>query len=93
MEQPPLHPVLRAVVVPGPGGAAAGQAAVRGRVRVRLLVLADGTVAAAEILVSSGDPELDQAARRGLMRWRFLPARRDGVPVDAYLLLWVTFGE
>ncbi|MDR7426440.1 MAG: energy transducer TonB [Armatimonadota bacterium] len=93
VEQPPLHPVLRAVVVPGPGGMAAGQATVRGRVRVRLLVLADGTVAEVEVLISSGDPELDQAARQGLLRWRFLPARRDGVPVDAHLLLWVTFGE
>src|SRR3990170_1306450 len=94
LEQPPLHPVLRATVLPGPGGLpAADQASVRGKVRLRLLIRADGTVARVDVLVSSDDPALDEAARQGLLRWRFAPARRDGVPVDAYLLLWVTFGE
>ena len=94
LEQPALHPVLRATVLPGPGGLpAADQASVRGRVRLRLLIRADGTVARVDVLVSSDDPALDEAAHRGLLRWRFAPARRDGVPIDAYLLLWVTFGE
>jgi len=94
LEQPALHPVLRATVLPGPGGLpAADQASVRGRVRLRLLIRADGTVARVDVLVSSDDPALDEAARQGLLRWRFAPARRDGVPIDAYLLLWVTFGE
>ena len=94
LEQPPLHPVLRATILPGPGGLpAADQASVRGRVRLRLLIRADGTVARVDVLVSSDDPALDEAARQGLLRWRFAPARRDGVPIDAYLLLWVTFGE
>ncbi len=94
LEQPELHPVLRATVLPGPGGLpAADQASVRGRVRLRLLIRADGTVARVDVLVSSDDPALDEAARQGLLRWRFAPARRDGVPIDAYLLLWVTFGE
>ncbi len=94
LEQPQLHPVLRATVLPGPGGlAAADEASVRGRVRVRLLVRADGTVARVDIVVSSGDSSLDEAARQGLLRWHFAPARRDGVPIDAYLLVWVTFAE
>jgi len=89
---PPVHPVLRVTVQPAPDGqTAAGEASVSGRVRVRLLVRADGTVAQVDVLVSSGDPALDAAARDGLLRWRFLPARRDGAPVDSYLLLWVTF--
>ena len=94
LEQPALHPVLRATVLPGPGGLpAADQVSVRGRVRLRLLIRADGTVARVDVLVSSDDPALDEAARQGLLRWRFAPARRDEVPIDAYLLLWVTFGE
>ncbi len=62
-----------------------------GRVRVRLLVRSDGTVASAEVVVSSGDPELDRAALDALGRWRFEPARRDGVPIDSYYLVWVSF--
>ncbi len=94
LEQPALHPVLRATVLPGPGGLpAADQASVLGRVRLRLLIRADGSVAHVDVLVSSDDPALDKAARQGLLRWRFAPARRDGVPIDAYLLLWVTFDE
>src|SRR3990172_7101099 len=94
LEQPALHPVLRVTVLPGPGGLpAADQASVRGRVRLRLLIRADGTVARVDVLVSSDDPALDEAARQGLLRWRFAPARRDEVPIDAYLLLLVTFRE
>ncbi len=94
VEQPPLHPVFRSTVLPGPGGLAAlEEASVKGRVRVRLLIRSDGTVASVEVLISSGDPALDEAARLGLLQWRFAPARRDGVPIDAYLLLWVTFRE
>ncbi len=92
LEQPPLHPVLRATITSGPGGgSAAEEATVRGRVRTRLLVRSDGTVASVEVVVSSGDAALDEAARLGPLRWRFAPATRDGVPIDAYLLLWITF--
>lgn len=62
-----------------------------GRVRLRLLVRADGTVGSVEVLVSSGFPELDRAAADALSRWRFEPATRDGAPTDAYYLVWVTF--
>jgi protein TonB len=81
-------------VLPGPGGLSTlEEVAVRGRLKVRLLVRADGTVGRVEVLITSGDPALDEAARLGLARWRFVPARRDGVPIDAYLVLWVTFRE
>lgn len=92
LEQPPLHPVLRATITSGPGGGSAvEEAAVRGRVKIRLLVRSDGAVASVEVVVSSGDAALDEAARLGPLRWRFAPATRDGVPIDAYLLLWITF--
>lgn len=94
LDQPPLHPVLRATILPRPGsGSAVEEGSVRGRVRVRLLIRSDGAVAIVEVIVSSGNTSLDEAARRGLLRWRFVPATRDGVPIDAYLLIWITFSE
>ncbi|MDR7567590.1 MAG: energy transducer TonB [Armatimonadota bacterium] len=72
----------------------ASEAAIRlqqGRVRVKLLVQVDGTVGTVEVLVSSGVPELDQAAVEALRTWRFEPARQDGTPIPAYYVLWVTF--
>ena len=65
----------------------------RGRLKVRLLVRADGTVGRVDIVMSSGDVVLDQSARDGLLRWRFIPASRGGVPIEAYLSLWVTFSD
>ncbi len=94
LETPPLDPVLRATIIPGPDGqAAAGETSVRGKVRVRLLIRADGTVARVEVLTSSGDSDLDERARRGLLTWRFSPARRDGVPIDSYVVFWVAFRD
>jgi len=60
-------------------------------VRLRLLVRSDGTVGSVEVVVSSGDPEVDRAAVDALSRWRFEPARRDGGPIDSYYFVWVTF--
>jgi len=48
-------------------------------------------VGAVELLVSSGDAELDRAAVAALSGWHFEPARRDGRPVDSYYVVWVTF--
>ncbi|MDQ7827627.1 MAG: energy transducer TonB [Armatimonadota bacterium] len=94
LEAPPLHPLLRGRVTAGPGEVSAlEQVPVRGRLRVRLLVRTDGSVGQAVVVVPSGDPALDRVAVEGLRRWRFAPARRDGVPIEAYLLLWVTFHD
>jgi protein TonB len=85
---------MKAVVTMGPAGTVGlDELSVRGRLRARLLVRADGSVGSVEIIVSSGDLALDGAARRGLLRWRFIPARRNDEPIDAYLALWVTFRE
>ncbi|TMI84527.1 MAG: energy transducer TonB [Bacillati bacterium ANGP1] len=58
---------------------------VEGTVGVRALVLADGTVARVDVSDSSGSAVLDRAAAEAVRRWRFLPATRDGVPIDAYV--------
>jgi TonB family protein len=94
LDEPPLDPVMKASASTTAAGAVGlEEISVRGRLRVKILVRADGTVGGVEVLVSSGDLVLDEAARRGLLRWRFEPARRDGTPIDAYLLLWITFRE
>lgn len=94
LEQPPLDPVMKVDVTMGTGGMhGLEERSARGRLRVRLLVRADGSVGRVDILVSSGDPALDAAARRGLLRWRFIPARADGEPIDAFLSFWVTFHD
>lgn len=88
---PPEHPGLRVVVEAGPGTPYAVGLGLQGRVRIRLLVLADGRVGRVDLLVPSGQPELDRAAVEALGRWRFEPARRGGEPVDSYYLVWVVF--
>lgn len=56
-----------------------------GRVTLRLKVRADGTVADATVLRSSGFPRLDRAARDASLRWRLDPARRGGESVEGAL--------
>ena len=62
-----------------------------GRVVLRILVLADGSVARAEIARSSGQNGLDQAAVMAVWSWQFAPATRDGTPIDAWVLVPVRF--
>lgn len=63
-----------------------------GTVVVRVVVGVDGRVVRASIAQSSGFPRLDDAAlKRALARWRFVPAMRDGSPVEAEREVPVTF--
>jgi protein TonB len=88
----PAYPDTATVVLRrGDLGAGATVAAAEGRVRLRLLVRSDGSVSTVDILVSSGHPDLDRAAVAALARWRFQPATRDRVPIDAYYQVWVVF--
>jgi TonB family protein len=80
------------MVVEGPGlvaGARPEQASAR--VRLRLFVREDGSVGRVDIVVSSGRPELDDAAESAAHGWRFAPARRDGTPIASTVLIWVSF--
>jgi len=63
----------------------------QGRVRLRVTVRADGNVSTVDVLSSTGSAELDAAAVVALSRWRFAPATRDGVPIESYYTLWVSF--
>ena len=52
----------------------------QGRVTVRVLIGTDGSAQKAEIRQSSGFERLDQAALATVLKWRYVPGRRDGVP-------------
>lgn len=62
-----------------------------GTVGVRALVLADGTVGKIEVSISSGSAALDRAAAEAVRGWRFLPATRDGDPIDAYVTVKIRY--
>jgi protein TonB len=51
----------------------------QGRTTVRVLIGADGLPQRAEIAKSSGFSRLDDAALATVMRWRYVPGRRNGV--------------
>lgn len=56
-----------------------------GTVMLRVLVDVDGKPLEVVIETSSGDRELDRAARQQVLdNWRFQPAMQDGHPVQAY---------
>ena len=52
----------------------------QGRSTIRVLIGADGQPQRAEIAKSSGFERLDQAAMATVMRWRYVPGKRGGVP-------------
>jgi len=68
-------------------GAAAIVEGSEGTVGVRALILASGDVQRVEITASSGSNALDRAAAQAVRSFRFAPATRDGVPIDAYVTL------
>ncbi len=66
-------------------------AGAEGTVGLRALVLADGTVRDVEVVASSGSAVLDRTAVEAVHRWRFAPAARDSVPIDAYVTLKIRY--
>jgi len=65
--------------------------AAEGRVGLRILVRADGSVGGVEVAQSSGRSFLDTAAVREVSGWTFTPATRDGQPIDAWALVPLLF--
>jgi protein TonB len=64
---------------------------IEGRVQVRVLVGENGRVQEATLDRSSGDASLDEAALDAVAKWRFEAARRDGVPVRAWVRVPIEF--
>ncbi|WP_367184574.1 energy transducer TonB [Tepidimonas sp.] len=58
---------------------------------VRVRIEADGTASAAEIRTSSGFERLDQAALQTVLRWTYVPGKRDGVPQAMWYLIPIQF--
>lgn len=65
--------------------------AVGGTVVLKVLVRADGTVGAVEVVRSSGHAHLDEVAASSAWSWVFRPATRDGAPIDAWAVVPVRF--
>lgn len=52
----------------------------QGKVVLRVLIGTDGSATQAQIHSPSGYDRLDQAALQTVLRWRYVPGKRDGVP-------------
>lgn len=63
----------------------------QGRVVLRVRIEPDGTASAAEIRSSSGYERLDRAALDAVLRWRYVPGKRNGVPEAMWFLIPVQF--
>lgn len=77
--QPPIYP---------PRSVTLGQ---QGRVVIRASIDHEGVPESVVVWESSGHPLLDSAAVTAVKRWRFVPARRGGVPVAAWVQVPVNF--
>lgn len=63
----------------------------QGRVVVRVHISADGLATRAEIQKSSGFPRLDDTAVQTVLRWRYVPGKRAGVPEAMSYLIPIDF--
>ncbi len=63
----------------------------QGKVIVRVLIGADGQPQKSEIRQSSGFDRLDQAAVTTVMRWRYVPGKRGGVPEAMWFNVPINF--
>ena len=63
----------------------------QGKVLVRALINADGTVAELTMKRSSGFANLDQSALETVKKWRFVPARRGAATVSAWVVVPISF--
>jgi len=62
-----------------------------GRVSVRVLVGVDGRVKDIALISSPGDDFFQATRRQAMAKWRFKPATRDGVPVEAWRVMNLRF--
>ena len=63
----------------------------QGKVMVRVLIGTDGVPQKTEISQSSGYDRLDRQAQDAVMRWRFVPGKRNGVPETMWNLVPINF--
>ena len=63
----------------------------QGKVVLRVLIGTDGLPQKVEVNKSSGFDRLDRQAQEAVMRWRFVPGKRNGVPETMWNLVPVNF--
>jgi protein TonB len=63
----------------------------QGRVLLNVQVLADGTAGSVALKNGSGSSRLDQAALEAVKKWRFISAKQGEKPVDAWVVVPVSF--
>lgn len=63
----------------------------QGKAVVRVLIGADGLPQKAEIRQSSGFERLDQSALATVMKWRYVPGKRGGVPEAMWFNVPISF--
>jgi periplasmic protein TonB len=63
----------------------------QGRVMVRVHISADGVATRAEVQTSSGYPRLDETAVQTVLRWRYVPGKRAGVPEAMWYSVPINF--
>ncbi len=63
----------------------------QGRVVLRVRIETDGSASQAEIQRSSGFERLDQTALQTVLRWRFVPGKRNGVPEAMWFNIPINF--
>lgn len=62
-----------------------------GRVVVRVLIGIDGRVKRVEKVSAASDAFFEVTERRALDKWRFKPGTRDGVPIEAWQTVGLSF--
>lgn len=62
-----------------------------GIVKIRVLIGVDGRVKAAEPLSATSDAFAEATRRQALLKWRFKPATRGGVPQESWKTMSVRF--
>lgn len=63
----------------------------QGKVVVRVLIGVDGTAQQAEIRTSSGYERLDQVALATVLKWRYVPGKRGGMPEAMWFNVPINF--
>lgn len=60
----------------------ASETGTQGTTQMAFRIMTDGNTQDVHVESSSGDSKLDQAAVQCAQRWHYLPAKRDGVPIE-----------
>ena len=63
----------------------------QGKAIIRVLIGVDGLPQKAELRQSSGFERLDQSALATVMKWRYVPGKRDGIPEAMWFSVPISF--